>query len=72
MSQGLPSAAPWATNDGPRKVAVYLPYAYTFSGPMVYVPIEHIREVDLSVEDVLKLSYTAQAGMAAGKPDKDA
>jgi uncharacterized membrane protein len=45
-----------------RRVAVYLPYSYMFGGLTIYVSPEHLREVDMPVEQALKLSATAQVG----------
>jgi len=59
------------TNEQPRgvakargkpKVAVYLPYSYMLGGPTVFVSREQIVEVDMSVEECLKLCTTAQVG----------
>ena len=41
------------------KVAIYIPFAYMFGGITVFVPREHIREVDMPVEQMLKLCVTA-------------
>jgi len=46
-------------------VAVYLPYAYMFGGPTIYVSPEHVHDVDLSVEQVLKIAATAHVGAEA-------
>lgn len=56
------------TNEQPKglpagdkqKVAVYLPLGYMMGGVIVYVPPEQLQEVDISVEEALKLSATAQ------------
>ena len=59
------------TNDRPAgmagpdqkgRVAVYLPMSYMLGGPTVYVPAEHLRDADVSVEQALKLSATANVG----------
>lgn len=54
-----------ADGSGRGKVAVYLPYAYMFGGPTIYVSPEHIRDVDLSVDQVLKIAATAHVGAEA-------
>lgn len=42
------------------RVAIFLPYSYMFGGITVYVPPSHLREVDMPVEEALKLCATAQ------------
>jgi len=64
------------TNDRPsgmagsagERVAVYLPYSYMLGGPTIYVPREHVHDVDLSVEQVLKIAATAHVGPQAELP----
>jgi len=51
-----------------RRVAVYLPYAYMFGGPTIYVSPEHVHEVGLSVEQALKIAATAHVGANAATP----
>ena len=46
-------------------VAIWLPMSYNFGGYMLYVPTETVEPVNLSVEEVLKLTTTAELG--AGK-----
>ena len=48
-----------------RKVAVYLPYAYMFGGPTIYVSPEHVQDVDLTVDQALKIAATAHVGARA-------
>lgn len=36
------------------KVAVYLPYSYSFSGRLVFAPKEHIKPVDVEGGDAMK------------------
>ena len=76
------------TNESPRgvpadeaggKVALYVPFSYMFGGITIYVPREHIREVNLPVEQTLKLAATAQvtkdlgpgAGRTKGRPTEN-
>ncbi len=40
-------------------MAVYLPFGYMIGGVTVYVPREHLRELDMPVEQALKLAATA-------------
>jgi uncharacterized membrane protein len=47
---------------GEKRVAVYLPMAYMFGGPTVLVPPEHLRALDIPVEQALKLAATAHVG----------
>lgn len=51
-----------AGDDANRKVAVYMPLSYMLGGPTVLVSPDHIVEVDMSVEQCLKLCATAQVG----------
>ena len=62
------------TNEHPRgiaegkpddKVAVYLPYSYMLGGPTIYVPREYVQDVDMSVDQVLKVAATAHVGAEA-------
>lgn len=41
-------------------VALYLPLAYMVGGPIVYVPRKNLRELDMPVEQALKLCATAE------------
>jgi len=59
------------TNDNPpfaqgslggRTVAVYLPFSYMFGGITVYCEPERIEELDMPVEQCLKLCATAFVG----------
>lgn len=43
-----------------RKVAIYVPFSYMFGGVTLYVDREHVRALDLPVEQALKLAATAQ------------
>ena len=63
----LTNEKPLGMVDGPdgKKVAVYLPYAYMFGGPTIYVSPEHVHDVDLSVDQVLKIAATAHVGAEA-------
>lgn len=38
----------------PGKVAVYLPYSYSFSGRLVFVPTEHVKPVDIESAEAMK------------------
>lgn len=69
------------TNDNPTglaggdpKVALYLPYSYMFGGPTIYVSREHVQNVDMSVEQALKICTTANvgAGAAGARPSENA
>lgn len=62
------------TNDNPRdlpddhpdrKVAVYLPYSYMFGGPTIYASPGDVHEVDMSVEQVLRVCTTAHTARSA-------
>jgi len=41
-------------------VAIYLPLAYMLGGPIVYVPRKNLREMDIPVEQALKICATAE------------
>ena len=47
-------------NSVGKKVAIYVPFSYMFGGVTLYVDKEHVRELDLPVEQALKLAATAQ------------
>jgi len=49
-----------ANVPGHDLVAVYLPLAYMLGGPVIYAPRKHIQELDLPVEEALKLAATAE------------
>ncbi|MHC4294175.1 MAG: DUF502 domain-containing protein [Planctomycetota bacterium] len=57
------------TNEQPSgiehagKVAVYFPFAYMIGGPVLFVPRDRLREVDMPVERALRLCATAQVGI---------
>jgi uncharacterized membrane protein len=65
------------TNDHPlgvddnteeHRVAVYQPFGYMFGGPVFYVPASQVVEIDMSVDQCLKLCATAHVGaLATGK-----
>ncbi len=42
-----------------RKVAVYLPHAYAWSGNVVIVPEDHIQPIDLPATEVMKFIISA-------------
>ncbi len=44
---------------GEKKVAVYLPYAYMFGGPTVYVSPDNVKDVCMTVDQALKIAATA-------------
>ena len=62
------------TNDNPPgskgKVAVYFPLSYMIGGPVMYISPEHLREIDMPVEQALKLCATAQVGATAKPSDE--
>ena len=45
-----------------RKVAIYVPYSYMLGGPTVFVSPEHLVDVDMSVEQCMKICAMAQVG----------
>ncbi|MFP4053575.1 MAG: DUF502 domain-containing protein [Phycisphaerae bacterium] len=59
------------TNDQPagvaenctrKRVAIYQPYSYMFGGPTIYVPAEQVQQIDMTVDQALKLATTAHVG----------
>ncbi|MHC4981767.1 MAG: DUF502 domain-containing protein [Planctomycetota bacterium] len=48
-----------------KKVAVFLPFSYMFGGPTIYVSPEQVEELNMSVEQVLKICTTAHTGADA-------
>ena len=63
----LTTDEPVGIPSDPRRVAIYLPMAYMIGGAVIYVPAEHVRELDIPVEQALRLSTTAQVGAAGRK-----
>jgi uncharacterized membrane protein len=62
LTNEFPSAG---KQDGePKRVAVYLPMAYMFGGATILTPLEHLKELDMTVEHALKLAATAHIGGA--------
>lgn len=57
-NENPPGVAP----DEPKRVAVYVPLAYMFGGPTVLASPEHLRTLDMSVEQAMKLAATALVG----------
>ncbi len=55
-------------NEEP-KVAVYLPMSYQIGGYTLYLPISAITELDISIEDALKLTLTGGAGISSTEID---
>ena len=49
---------------GEHRVAIYLPFSYMLGGATVFVSPKDVQEIDLSVEQVLKLCTTAHVGGA--------
>jgi len=47
-----------------KKVAVYVPFSYMFGGPTIHVSREHVEDLDMSVDQVLKICATAHTGSA--------
>ncbi len=63
----LTNEQPSGTGDTDR-AAVYFPLAYMIGGPVMFVPRDHLREVDMPVERALRLCATAQVGIDAPVP----
>ena len=40
-------------------VSVYLPMSYQIGGFTVYVPSDHVKTIDMDVEDAMRLVLTA-------------
>jgi uncharacterized membrane protein len=56
-------------NTTEHRVAVYQPFGYMFGGPVYYVPADQVVEIDMSVDQCLKLCATAHVG-AVTRGDK--
>ena len=54
--------------SGGDKVAVYFPLAYMIGGPVLFVPKDHLREVDMPVERAMRICATAQIGIESTMP----
>ncbi len=50
---------PYGQMDGADKVSVYLPFTYMFGGITVYCDRAEVTEIDMPVEQALKLCATA-------------
>jgi len=57
--------------QGTRTVAVYLPFSYMFGGITVYCEPDRIEELDMPVEQCLKLCATAFVGQEEPPKDKN-
>ena len=57
------------SSGGGRTVAVYLPFSYMFGGITVYCEPDRIEEIDMPVEQCLKLCATAFVGRE--RPSED-
>ena len=53
---GLPLESPH------RKVSIYVPYSYMFGGPTFFASPDQVIEVDMSVEQCMKIAATAMVG----------
>ncbi len=53
------------SSGGVKRVAVYIPLAYMFGGPTIYPEAKDVRELDLPVEQALRLAATANIGSPA-------
>ncbi len=58
-----PIGPPPETVDG--RVAIWLPMSYMLGGYMLYVPRETLTPIDMSVENLMKLTTTAEVGAEA-------
>jgi uncharacterized membrane protein len=56
-----PLALPLDSPD--RKVSIYVPYSYMFGGPTFFASPDQIIEVDMSVEQCMKIAATAMVGL---------
>ncbi|MBC8373068.1 MAG: DUF502 domain-containing protein [Phycisphaerae bacterium] len=56
-------------SGGGPAVAVYLPFSYMFGGMTIYCEPDRLEELDMPVEQCLKLCATAFVGQ--GKPSED-
>lgn len=58
------STSPRGAAGDVGKVAVYVPMSYQLGGFTIYAPAEMVQELDIPVEEALKLAATAEAGSA--------
>lgn len=63
LTNEKPIALPADGADG--MVAIWLPMSYMLGGYMLYVPAGSVEPVDMSVEQVMKLTTTAEVGAEA-------
>ena len=63
--RGLPELA---RDEDDRLVAVYLPMGYQVGGYTLYLPVSRLRELDLSIEEAMRVVLTA----GVNRPRRDA
>lgn len=57
------SPAGLATLSDHKLVAVYLPFGFMLGGQVLYVPRKYLTEIDIPVEQALKICATAETGL---------
>jgi uncharacterized membrane protein len=62
-------AAPVSREEGDERVVVYLPMSYQLGGYMLVVPRAWVTELDMTSEDVLRMTLTA--GMSISEPETE-
>jgi uncharacterized membrane protein len=62
------STSPRGAAGDAGKVAVYVPMSYQLGGFTIYAPAGMVQEVDIPVEEALKLAATAEAGSTSDYP----
>ncbi|MFO7828290.1 MAG: DUF502 domain-containing protein [Bacteroidales bacterium] len=54
-----------------KKVAVYFPHSYNFSGELFIVPAEHVKKIDASPSDVMKFIVSGGVANYAIEPSSE-
>jgi uncharacterized membrane protein len=58
-------------HGGQDWVTVYFPMSYAFGGYTIYVPRDHVKALDISVEDAMRLAITAGLTAAGSRNRND-
>ena len=63
LTNERPIGLPPEQADG--MVAIWLPMSYMLGGYMLYVPLSSVEPIDMSVEQLMKLTTPAEVGAKA-------
>jgi len=65
LTNDNPGGSAEGADPGEKKVAVFVPFSYMFGGPTIYVSPQQVEELDMSIEQLLKICTTAHTGAEA-------